>query len=152
MTDRSAPPRAYQTSLDRAGLALATGGIIGGVVTTALAVAGGTAGPLGIVAALMFGSILSALAIAAVAAPVWVVMHVTNRRSAAHAALVGAAVGFVVFVAGQTYGFGMFDAPPSDWRTLLFRWLSAIATSLLLALLSAGVGVAMWRIAYRPLR
>jgi hypothetical protein len=34
----------------------------------------------------------------------------------------------------------------------MFRWLSAAATSLILAILAAGIGVVMWRIAYRRQR
>ncbi|OYY67741.1 hypothetical protein [Sphingomonas sp. 28-63-12] len=139
----------HETTLDRAGLAIAVGGVLGGAVATGLAALGAESGPLALVAAFMLGSLLCALAITAVAAPVWIVLHATGRRRAGHAALVGAATGFIVFVFGQTYGFGMFYAPPSDIQTLLFRWASAAATSLVLAAIAALIGLIMWRVAYR---
>ena len=37
-------------------------------------------------------------------------------------------------------------------RTALFRWLSAILTSALIALAAAGIALAMWRVAYRPVQ
>ena len=40
----------------------------------------------------------------------------------------------------------------SDALTLLFRWLSGAATSLVLAFVSALIGLAMWRVAYRRVR
>jgi len=39
--------------------------------------------------------------------------------------------------------------PEMDGRTWLFRWLSAMASSVLLAGLAAVIAVIMWRIAYR---
>ncbi len=146
-----------ETTLDRAGLAVATGGLIGGAICAGLmalgANAGGAApGPMALVAAFVLGSLVCALAITAVATPVWIFMHLSGRRRVGHAAMVGAATGFIVFVFGQTYGFGLFDAPPSDFQTLLFRWASAAATSLVLAAIAAVIGVVMWLIAYRVVR
>ncbi len=57
--------------------------------------------------------------------------------------------GFALFLGGQTYGFGLFAMPPTDSRTLMFRWISAIATSMILAGMSAAIGLVMWRVAYR---
>ncbi|WP_374138506.1 MULTISPECIES: hypothetical protein [unclassified Sphingomonas] len=141
--------RRHETTLDRAGLAIATGGIIGGAFASGLAAMGATAGPLGLASAFFLGSLLCALAITAVATPVWIFMHLSGRRRAGHAAMVGAATGFIVFVFAQTYGFGLFDAPPSDIQTLLFRWASAAATSVLLAAVAALIGIIMWFVAYR---
>ncbi|MBY0306316.1 MAG: hypothetical protein B7Y43_11005 [Sphingomonas sp. 28-62-20] len=142
----------HETTLDRAGLAVAVGGLLGGAVAMGLAAMGSTSGPLGLTAAFILGALLCALAITAVATPIWIFMHLTGRRAAGHAALVGAATGFVVFVFSQTYGFGLFEAPPSDLQTLLFRWASAAATSVILAAVAAVIGLVMWRVAYRSLR
>lgn len=149
MTEEVFQGRAYYTSLDRAGWALATGGLLGGVLATTLAVMGGTAGPLGIAIAFILGTILSALAIAAVAVPLWAFMHAMGWHGASQAALFGGISGFLLFVFAQTYGFGLADAPPSDVQTLLYRWASAAATGLIMALVTAVIGLVMWRVAYR---
>ncbi len=140
---------AYQTSLDRAGLAIGFGGLIGAALSVVLTIAGGHSGALGVFAAIVLGWLFSVLAITAVAAPIWLVLHTSGRRGPGHAALVGGVTGFVLLLFSQTYGFGLFDAPPSDMRTLLFRWLSAALLSLLFAGLTAVTGYAMWRVAYR---
>lgn len=145
-----APARSYETTLDRAGLALATGGVLGGLVVLLLVLAGGQRDPATLLAAWGLGALFVTLGIAAVAAPLWFALHLAGLRRARHAAALGALLAMILFVAGQTYGFGLFDAPPSDGRTALFRWLSAIATSALVAIAAAGIGAAMWRVAYRP--
>jgi hypothetical protein len=97
----------------------------------------------------MIGSIFAALAMTAVGGPLWLVMHVAGLRRARHAALIGAATAMAIFVGAQTYGFGLFEMPPMDSRALLYRWLSAILSSAVLALAAGAIGVVMWRIAYR---
>jgi uncharacterized BrkB/YihY/UPF0761 family membrane protein len=122
-----APQRRYETTLDRAGFALATGGALGGMLVLLLVLAGGQNDPASLFAAWALGALFVSLGIAAVAAPLWFVFHLLGWRRVWHAALLGAGLAMIVFVAGQTYGFGLFDAPPSDARTALFRWLSAAA-------------------------
>ncbi|QDX28142.1 hypothetical protein FPZ54_06420 [Sphingomonas suaedae] len=139
----------YDTTLDRAGLALALGGALGGVVVLLLVVAAGQREPLSLFASWVLGTVFTTLGITAVGAPLWLILHLAGYRRAWHAAALGALVALVVFVAGQTYGFGLIDAPISDTRTWLFRWASALATSGLLAGVSAGIAYAMWRVAYR---
>jgi len=139
----------YQTSIDRAGLAIAAGGATCGVLALLLVLAGGQNDPLTLVLALPLGSLLSAMAITAVGVPLWLPMHLSGRRRAHHAVLLGAVIGFIVFVAAQTHGFGLGDTPVTDHATTLVRWISAIATSLGLALISGLVGLVMWRVAYR---
>ena len=141
--------RRYDTTLDRAGLALGTGSALAGVIVLILLLLGGQREPLNLLAGWLLGGIFSGLAITAVGGPVWLVMHVAGWRRAWHAALVGALIAMVIFVGAQTYGFGMFNMPEMDGRTLLFRWLSAAASSVLLAGLAAGIAAVMWRIAYR---
>ncbi|HEY0624544.1 hypothetical protein [Sphingomonas sp.] len=146
-----APPRRYETTLDRAGFALAIGGALGGVLVLLLVLAGGQADAAALLAAWALGALFVTLGIAAVAAPLWLGFHVMGWRTPWHAAALGALLALVVFVAGQTHGFGLLDVPSADGRTTLFRWLSATATSALIALAAAGIALAMWRVAYRPM-
>lgn len=145
-----APPRRYETTLDRAGFALATGGALGGALVVLLVLAGGQYDAASLLAAWSLGALFVTLGIAAVAAPLWLGLHAIGWRKPWHAAALGAVLALIVFVVGQTHGFGLIDAPPSDARTTLYRWLSAIATSALIALAAAGIALAMWRVAYRP--
>ena len=151
MTDRRArnAGHRYDTSIDRAGIALGAGSLLAGIIIVVLVLAGGRHDPVSIVSGWMIGSIFAALAMTAVGGPLWLVMHVAGLRRAHHAALIGAATAMAIFVGAQTYGFGLIDVPVIDSRTWMFRWISAVLTSLLLAVLAAGIGVVMWRIAYR---
>ncbi len=151
MTDRRARSAGhrYDTSIDRAGIALGAGSLLAGIIIVVLVVAGGRHDPVSIVSGWMIGSIFAALAMTAVGGPLWLVMHVAGLRRAHHAALIGAATAMAIFVGAQTYGFGLFEMPPMDSRALLYRWLSAILSSAVLALAAGAIGVVMWRIAYR---
>ena len=144
--------RGYETSLDRAGLALAAGGLLGGAIATVLVAIGGPRSAVDLAVGFLVGAVIVAMAATAIGAPLWVVCHAFGRRGPVAAAMVGAVAGFALFLGGQTYGFGLFDMPVTDARTLLFRWISAVATSLILAAISAGIGLAMWRVAYRRTR
>lgn len=140
------------TSFDRAGLALAAGSIAGGAGAIGLALMGGAQGPISLILAFFVGAFFCALAITAVAAPIWLMLHAVGKRGPSYAAMLGAGCGFTLFLFAQTYGFGLYPAPPSDLQTLLFRWLSGAATSLILAILAGLIGLLMWRIAYRRVR
>lgn len=141
--------RSYETTLDRAGLALATGGLLGGGLVLGLVLMGGQRAPLALAGAFVIGTICVALALTAVVTPIWLVMHAAGWRRPSHAALVGAVTALVLFVGGQTYGFGLFAMPATDSQTLLYRWASAFATAAILAGAAAVIGLVMWRIAYR---
>ena len=149
MNDPQAGGRPYHSSLDRAGLALALGSVLAGGMLVALLILGGTRDPLSLALGWLIGAVFAALAITAVAGPLWLVLHVAGLRRGRHAALLGATTAMALFVCGQTYGFGLFAAPAMDRGTWLFRCLSALATSALLAGVAALIGVAMWRVAYR---
>jgi hypothetical protein len=150
MKDRATrAPRRYDTTIDRLGLALGAGSVLAGTIVLALVLMGGQRDPLGLAMGWLIGSVFGGIGITAVAGPLWLVMHVAGLRRARHAALVAAVTAMAIFVGAQTYGFGMFEMPPMDGRTWLFRWLSALASSTVLAVLAAGIGVVMWRIAYR---
>jgi len=152
--DRSArgPAPHYDTSIDRAGIALGAGSALAGIIIVVLVLAGGRHDPMSIVAGWMIGTLFAALAMTAVGGPLWLVMHVAGLRRARHAALIGAITAMAIFVGAQTYGFGQMDMPAMDGRTLAMRWTSALLTSALLAAFAAGIGVVMWRIAYRPVQ
>lgn len=141
--------RGYDTTLDRAGLALGAGGLVGGTVASILVAIGGAPSLLGIAVGFVVGAVITAMTVVAVAGPLWLVAHALQRRGPGTAALIGAISGFALFLGGQTYGFGLFAMPPTDSRTLMFRWISAVATSVILAGLSALIGLVMWRVAYR---
>jgi hypothetical protein len=141
--------RRYDTSIDRAGLALGVGSALAGLIVLALVLLGGQRDPLSLLTGWLLGGVFSGLAITAVGGPIWLVMHVAGLRRAWYAALVGALTAMLIFVGAQTYGFGLFAMPAIDERTWLFRWLSALASSALLAIIAAGIAAIMWRIAYR---
>ncbi|MGL4314951.1 MAG: hypothetical protein ACRCSO_13280 [Sphingomonas sp.] len=139
----------YQTSVDRAGASIVVGGFCCALLAVGLMTMAGLPDPVAMVIALLVAWLLSAMAITAVAGPLWLVLHLTGRRGPLHAALTGGATGFVVFLAAQTHALGLaVDAPVTDAATTLFRWASAAATSLILALAAALIGVVMWRVAY----
>jgi hypothetical protein len=141
--------RRYDTTIDRAGLALGAGSGLAGLVVFALLLLGGQRDPLALLGGWLIGSIFSAVAITAVGGPIWLTCHVAGLRRAWHAAAVGALIALLLFTGAQTYGFGTLGMPAIDGRTWLFRWLSALATSAILAMFAAAIGAAMWRIAYR---
>jgi hypothetical protein len=149
MNDHAVGVRQYDTSLDRAGLALGAGSALAGSLVFGLLLLGGTRDPLSLAIGWGIGSVFSAIAITAVAGPLWLVLHVAGFRRARHAAMVGAGTAMAIFTGAQTYGFGMLAMPVMDPSSWLFRWASALATSALLAAAAALIGAAMWRIAYR---
>jgi hypothetical protein len=141
--------RRYDTTIDRAGLALGAGSALAGLVVLGLLLLGGQRDPLALLGGWLIGGVFSGVAITAVGGPVWLLCHVAGLRRAWHAAAVGALIALLLFTGAQTYGFGALGMPVIDDRTWLFRWLSALATSAILALFAAAIGAAMWRIAYR---
>ena len=153
MTDRAIrAPYRYETTIDRVGLALGVGSAIGGTVALGLTLLGPQRDAVSLVMAWMLGALFVGIGITAVAGPLWLVMHVAGLRRARHAALVGAVTALALFIGAQTYGFGLIDVPVIDSRTWMFHWISAIATSAILGVIAAGMGVVMWRIAYRKQR
>ncbi|WP_010185376.1 hypothetical protein [Sphingomonas sp. PAMC 26605] len=138
-------------SLDRAGLALGAGGVVGGLFAALLVTVGSGFDPFPMLIGFIVGAVITAMAVVAIGGPVWLLCHALDRRGPWSAVSVGALAGFALFLGGQTYGFGIFAMPPGDAPGLLYRWISAIATSLVLALVSALIGWTMWRVAYRRL-
>ncbi|RYD50512.1 MAG: hypothetical protein EOP60_11490 [Sphingomonadales bacterium] len=153
MNDRAMrAPRRYESSIDRAGIALGTGSVLAGGIVLGLLLLGGQRDPLALASGWIIGSVFAGIAITAVGGPLWLVMHVAGLRRARHAALVGAVTAMAIFVGAQTYGFGLFEKPPMDSSAWIYRWLSALASSAVLAAIAACIGAVMWRVAYRPAR
>lgn len=152
MSREKAEPLRYETAIDRVGLAIGAGGLMGGAIVALMMAFAGPIAVGTLMIALLVGSLMTALAITALAAIPWAIMHAAGRRGPLGAALLGGIIGFVLFLAGQTYGFGLFEMPVMDSRTLLYRWASGMATSLVMAAMSGGIGVVMWRVAYRRVR
>jgi hypothetical protein len=147
--DREAPGGSYQTSIDRAGLALATGGALGGIVTMVLVALGGHDAMLALLDALLIGAVFSTLGIAAVAAPIWLAMHAAGWRGPIHAASGGAALSFVLFFGAATRWFGFNGDIGDDGAAPLLHWLRAAGSSMILAAAAALIALVMWRVAYR---
>lgn len=141
-------PRGYETSIDRAGLALGAGGLMVGLITVLLLLPE-TPGPQALGLGFVLGTIGGAVALVTLAGPLWLVLHVAGIRGPVAAACTGIVLALALFVAAQTHGFGLFDAAALASDAALFRWISALLTAALLALLAAGIALAMWRIAYR---
>lgn len=139
----------FDTSLDRAGWALAAGAGLGGAVWLVLMLGAGGATLLAAVTALMLGSFFTAAAIVSLGLPLWLVLHLNGRRAMGHAALLGAAIGFVLCLFALTHGFGLW-AVADDAATTWMRWISAAATSAVFAAVAATIAVVMWAVAYRP--
>ena len=90
--------RQYETTLDRAGLALGAGSILGGSVVLGLQMLGGTGDPMTLVTGWLLGAMFVAFGITAAAGPLWLVLHVAGLRGMSHAALTGAVVSLAIFV------------------------------------------------------
>ena len=142
----------YQTSLSRSGFALALGGALIGLLVAGLVANGGHDSAAALLLAWAFGALAGMVGIATIAAPIWLVLHRRNRRGPVAAAMTGIGVALFFFIGGQTYGFGLIDPPPSDAQTLIYRWASAIATSLILSGIAALIALVMWRVAYQRKR
>jgi len=139
----------YETSLDRAGLSLAAGGAMGGVLTVILVAAGQPESWLYLPVGFVIGAVITAMAVVAIGGPLWIVAHAVGRRGPRSAIMLGAFAGFALFLCGQTYGFGLFAQPAMDNRTIIYHWISGAATSLILSLVCAAIAWTMWRVAYR---
>ena len=131
----------YVTALDRIGLAILAGGVLTGLIAMLLMLGGGQRSPMVLALGWMAGTGIGMVGIVAVAGPVWIILHRNNWRGPGVAAITGGALALLVFTTGQMLGSG------GDG----YRWASALATSSLLALAAAAIGIAMQRVAYRRL-
>lgn len=136
----------YVTSIDRLGLALGAGGLLAGAGSAALSAYGGQNGPGGIVAAFILGAFVAMAACVAVIGPVWLLMHLTNRRGPGHAALTAGLVALALVIGGVGW-----RADPTSVAPWWYRLASGAATGAALGLAAALLGWVMHRIAYRRL-
>jgi hypothetical protein len=132
----------YETSLDRAGLALGLGSGLSGLLVLLLLLFGGQRDPLALAGGWLGGSLFAAVAMTLVLGPPWLVLHVAGLRRAFHAALLG-------LVGAGTRGFGLFQPVAVGEDFSGQRWAAVIAMGLPAALMAAGIAALMWRVAYR---
>lgn len=146
MNDRAlSATRLYDTSIDRVGLALGAGSLLGGLVVAVLTGWGGQHSPMALVLSWAIGSVFVAIGMTAFGGPIWLVMHLAGLRRPWHAALVGAVPLFVLLAGVQ----GLGSAPLIDTRDWIVRTAATLGNAALLALLAAAIALVMWRIAYR---
>jgi hypothetical protein len=142
--------RHYETSIDRLGTALGAGSLLGGVLIVLLLLSTGQHALAGLLAGFVVGAMFVAIALTAVAGPIWLVLHALGLRRGLHAALVTGLLALGLYAGAQGYGAGLFTIAPIDTRSWLLGLALKTVQSLVVALLAAGIGLAMWRIAYRP--
>lgn len=141
--------RDYAVSIDRAGYAIAAGGMSTGLLIAGLVALGGQHGVAALCIAWLVGSIFAMLGLTAVAAPIWLAVHALGARGPVSAASTGVSIALFVSLGMQTYGSGILRSFPAGHDNLAYGWISAIATSAFAAIIAAGIGILMWRIAYR---
>lgn len=142
--------RDYRTSIEGVGKALGVGSTLGGLLILMLLIGAGQRAPLALGAGLLLGGLFTGIALAAVGGPIWLVLHVLGLRRGRCAALVTGMLGLGLYLGAQGYGTALYTIAPIDTRSWLLGLLLKIAQSLVVALLAGGIGLAMWRIAYRP--
>ncbi|MCM8731772.1 hypothetical protein ACFO8O_12455 [Hephaestia sp. GCM10023244] len=137
----------YQITLDRAGLALAAGGVLYGVLAMLLAARDGGPGALLLIEILAIATLLAMLAITATFGPLWLALHASGRRGPGYAAALGAIVALMLWIAAAhdllaSYAF-------ADQGSAAIGWLRAIGVALMFAATAAATALVMWRVAYR---
>lgn len=132
----------YVVTVDRAGHAVAAGGLAIAVVTTGLMFVSGLRAMGGLANTAFAAAFLGIVAIVAVGGPVWLALHASGRRGPGNAAGAGFSTAALLGV------FGTALMPPGDAGAIV-RLLATIGNVLGIAALGAGVALMMWRIAYR---
>jgi hypothetical protein len=140
----------YQTTLDRTGLALGTGGALYGMLAMLLVILHGARGVITLIEVLLVAAVLAMGAITATFGPLWLALHASGRRGPGHAAALGAAVALALWAAAaekvlRSYAF-------ADAGSAALGWLRAIGVALIFAAIGVTVALAMWRVAYRRVR
>ena len=133
----------YQVTLDRAGHAIAAGGLAVSTVATGVLFASGVRDTGSLLSAAFVSAFLGIVAIVAVGGPIWLALHALGRRGPAAAA--GAGFGAALLLA--LFAVALM---PANGGGMLERAVAAIATVLGVGGIGAGVALLMWRIAYRP--
>lgn len=148
MHEATGARRHFETSGPQIGKALATGSGLGGLLILMVLIAAGQRAPLALLAAWVVGTPFAAMALAAVGGPIWLLLHAADLRRGRYAALVTGALGLGLFVGAQGGG-GMLSLAPIDTRGWLLGLVFKLGQAAAVTLLAAGIGLAMWRIAYR---
>ena len=130
-------PSYYVTALDRVGLALLAGGALSGLASIPLA-SGDVAAVMGVWAV---ATVVALATITLLAAPLWMLLHRRGIRSPGAAATLGAMLAAAIAIVLQLWG--------TNGGT--YRWVSAVATAVPVALFAAAVALVMQAIAYRRL-
>ncbi|PVX30188.1 hypothetical protein [Sphingomonas pokkalii] len=142
--------RDYRTSIDGVGKALGAGSLLGGLLILMLLIGTGQRAPLALVTGVLLGAIFAGIALAAVGGPIWLVLHALGLRRGRYAAVLTGALGLGLYLGAQGYGTALYTIAPIDTRNWLVGLALKGAQSLAVGLIAAGIGLAMWRIAYRP--
>ncbi len=150
MHETTGARRHHATSAERVGKAVAVGSGLGGLLVLMLLIASGQRAPLGLLVGWMVGTLFAGIALSAVAGPIWLLLHAAGLRRGRYAALITGLLGLGLFLGAQGGGSAMFSLAPVDTRSWLFAIAFRFAQAAAVALLAAGIGLAMWRIAYRP--
>ncbi|MGN7998234.1 hypothetical protein [Sphingomonas sp. 22176] len=149
MQHDSGAGRHLETSGARLGKALAAGSGLGGLLILMLLIAAGQRAPLALLAGWAVGTLFASMALAAVGGPIWLLLHAIGLRRGRYAAAVTGLLGLGLFVGAQS-GSVMFSLAPIDTRSWLLGLAFKLAQAAAVTLLAGGIGLAMWRIAYRP--
>ncbi|OAN66098.1 hypothetical protein [Sphingomonas sp. TDK1] len=149
MYDKNGAGRHYATSAAGIGKALVAGSGLSGLLILLLLIAAGQRAPMALLAGWAIGTLLAGIALAAVGGPIWLLLHAIELRRGRYAAAVTGLLGLGLFVGAQNGG-GMFSLAPIDTRSWLLGLAFKLAQAAAVTLLAGGIGLAMWRIAYRP--
>jgi len=105
-------------------------------------------------------AVIWAIALLAIAAPLWIVLHRRNIRNWPAAGILGGGLTFVITLGLLTNGFGLMtpanlsakDDGGATWvdsRLTLHGWIVALEIAAICAIAGALVGLIVWRVAYR---
>ena len=160
----------YQTTFLRAVLAVGAGAVAGAAMVTVWFLAGASdlnylrqygfqAGVLIFINA----TVIWALGLVLVGAPLWAILHYYGKRNWTAAGALGAILTFVVTLGLLTNGFGLLvsgnlsasDAAGPIWvdsQLTAHGWAVALEVAVVCCIAGALVGLIVWRVAYRPVK
>lgn len=152
MDRQNGAARGYETSIGQLGKALGIGSLLGGLLVLMLLIAAGQRTAVALLAGLVIGTLFVAIALTAVGGPIWLILHALGLRRGRYAALVTGLLGLGLYAGAQGYGASLFTIAPIDTRGWLLGLALKAGQAAAVAAIAAGIGLAMWRVAYRPTR